>query len=139
MRSLILASLFVGASSFVAFPVYAQAHNDVIVQTDKLQKGRIIMSEHDFSQLYERYPSLIEQMPETFTSHTFILSLAQQNQALYIEALYSYHEKDEPFRIVHSILSRHLNNYPEVIAKTGEAESDNIFGQKSRCEHWRKI
>ena len=36
MRSLILASLFVGASSFVAFPVYAQAHNDVIVQTDNL-------------------------------------------------------------------------------------------------------
>lgn len=36
MRSLILASLFVGASSFVTSPVYAQAHNDVIVQTDNL-------------------------------------------------------------------------------------------------------
>ena len=36
MRSLILASLFVGASSFVTFPVYAQADNDVIVQTDNL-------------------------------------------------------------------------------------------------------
>ena len=36
MKSLILVSLFVGASSFVTFPVYAQADNDVIVQTDNL-------------------------------------------------------------------------------------------------------
>lgn len=36
MKSLILASLFVGASSFITFPVYAQADTDVIVQTDNI-------------------------------------------------------------------------------------------------------
>lgn len=36
MKSLILASLFVGASTFVTFPVYAQADTDVIVQTDNI-------------------------------------------------------------------------------------------------------
>ncbi|ETJ48312.1 hypothetical protein [Pseudoalteromonas agarivorans] len=36
MKSLILASLIVGTSSFVTLPVYAQADNDVIVQTDNL-------------------------------------------------------------------------------------------------------
>ena len=36
MKSLILASLFVGASSFVTFPAYAQADTDVIVQTDNI-------------------------------------------------------------------------------------------------------
>ncbi|MBH0019013.1 hypothetical protein I6F40_01310 [Pseudoalteromonas sp. SWXJ133] len=36
MKSFILASLFVGASSFVTFPVYAQADTDVIVQTDNI-------------------------------------------------------------------------------------------------------
>lgn len=36
MKSLILASLIVGTSSFVTLPVYAQADNNVIVQTDNL-------------------------------------------------------------------------------------------------------
>ncbi|MCK8116049.1 hypothetical protein MTF68_00595 [Pseudoalteromonas sp. 2CM37A] len=36
MRSLILASLIVGTSSFVTLPVYAQADNDVFVQTGNL-------------------------------------------------------------------------------------------------------
>ncbi len=97
------------------------------------------MPEHDFSQLYERYPSIIEQMPEIFTGHKFILNLAQQNQALYIEALRGYHKKDEPFRIVHGILAKYMNKYPELITKTGKVPSDNIFGQSSECEQWRKI
>ena len=97
------------------------------------------MPEHDFSQLYEQYPSVIEQMHKIFTSHKFILSLARQNQALYIEALHSYREKDEPFRIVHGILTKYMNRYPELITKTGKVPSDNIFGQSSECEQWRKI
>ena len=43
------------------------------------------MSAHDFDTLYAEYPDLIAQMPAVFTSHQFILRLAQQNQALYIE------------------------------------------------------
>jgi hypothetical protein len=44
------------------------------------------MTEHDFSQLYEQYPTIIQQMDDTFTSHEFILKLAQQNQTQYVEA-----------------------------------------------------
>lgn len=64
------------------------------------------MSEHDFSALYAQYPAVIASMRDTFTSHEFILRLAQQNQTLYIEALYSYRHKTHrgkpaPFLMVH--------------------------------------
>jgi len=47
------------------------------------------MAEHGLSALYEAYPAIIEQMPETFDSHAFILRLAHEQQVLYVEALYS--------------------------------------------------
>tara|TARA_B110000211_G_scaffold212661_1_gene252482 strand:- start:419 stop:961 length:543 start_codon:yes stop_codon:yes gene_type:complete len=36
MKSLIFASLVVGASGFTTFPIYAQTDNDVVVQTEQL-------------------------------------------------------------------------------------------------------
>ncbi len=51
------------------------------------------MTNHDFSQLYAQYPTIIEQMSPEFTAHQFILRLAQANQSLYIEALYDYRNK----------------------------------------------
>lgn len=47
------------------------------------------MTEHDFSQLYEQYPTIIEQMEDEFTSHKFILKLAQQNQTQYVVKLFA--------------------------------------------------
>ena len=69
--------------------------------------------QHDFSELYAQYPAVIAQMSETFTSHEFILLLAQQHQRLYVEALYDYRDsihrgEPTPFRVVHGILSQHL-------------------------------
>ena len=97
------------------------------------------MSQHDFGALYNKYPSVIEQMPAKFTSHQFILRLAQQNQTLYIDTLDSYRHKDSPFMIVHGILARHLHAYPKVIEQVRhDAPSTDIFGQSNWCSEWRK-
>ena len=99
------------------------------------------MPQHDFSQLFERYPAIISQMPDRFDSHEFILRLAQENQKLYIEALYHYRDSADPaapFMVVHGILARHLNDYPELIKQTGTVQSENIFGLVNACAMWEK-
>lgn len=102
------------------------------------------MAEHDFEQLFEHYPALIEDMPNPFTSHKFVLHLAQQHQALYIGALYSYRNlpnrrQPTPFRTVHGILAKHLNALPQLVTHIGEAESIDIFTQENRCAQWQKV
>jgi len=104
------------------------------------------MSRHDFSALEAHYPGIIEQMPATFTSHQFILKLAQENQVLYIEALYDYRNSlhrgsPTPFRAVHQILSSRLNKYPSLVIRDGnDARSKDIFRQRGPpgCARWRK-
>jgi len=103
------------------------------------------MTEHDFSQLYEQYPTIIVQMEDTFTSHEFILKLAQQNQTQYVEALYTYRYNEHrgtpaPFRVVHMILAQHLNSLPALVVKIrDDAKSTDIFGRKNECAEWRKL
>ena len=96
------------------------------------------MSEYDFVVLFEQYPTIIAQMPLNFTSHEFILRLAQQNQALYVEALYVYRDGN-PFQIVHGILAKGLRRYPELITHEGETMGEDIFGQTNSTAHWQKI
>jgi hypothetical protein len=102
------------------------------------------MPEHDFSPLFDHYPAIIAQMPKIFTSHQFILRLAQQHQVLYIEALHSYRNspqpgKPAPFRMVHQKIARHLHAYPEAVKSMGNVPSVNIFGQASDCAQWKKL
>ena len=103
------------------------------------------MTEHDFSQLYEQYPTIIQQMEETFTSHKFILKLAQQNQTQYVEALYTYRDNEHrgtpaPFRVVHMILAQHLNSLPAFVIKIRDnAPSKDIFRRDNQCAEWRKV
>lgn len=102
------------------------------------------MPKHDFSPLFDHYPAIIAQMPTTFTSHQFILRLAQQHQVSYIEALHSYPDSlhlgtPAPFRTVHGILSKHLNAYSELVARMDDVPSVNIFGQASDCAQWKKL
>jgi hypothetical protein len=102
------------------------------------------MPEHDFSALYDKYPAIIAQMPEIFTSHQFILELAHQNQVAYIEALYSYRHhlrngRPTPFMIVHARLARHLAVYPHLIEQISKnVPSRHIFGYGEMCTEWRK-
>ena len=100
------------------------------------------MSTHDFSELYDQYPAIIAMMPSMFTSHQFILKLAQQRQRLYIEALHSYrdNEREAPFMIVHGILAKKLTQLPELIKLVRrDAPSKDIFGESNDCAEWKKV
>lgn len=95
--------------------------------------------------LYEHYPTVIAQMPDEFTSHQFILKLAQQHQDLYIEALYHYRHNPAnstptPFMIVHGILAKRLAEYTDLIEQSGaNVPSENIWREKDTCAGWRKL
>jgi hypothetical protein len=103
------------------------------------------MPEHDFTTLYAQYPSTIVQMPDTFTSHQFILELACQHQDLYVEALYDYRHhlrggRPVPFLIVHRILAQHLNDCSDLVEQIRKnAPSKDIFGQDDPCSEWKRL
>jgi len=97
------------------------------------------MSEHNFEALYRHYPEIIAQMSGEFTSHQFILKLAQRYQQLYVEALYTYRH-NKPFQIVLGILARELRQYKSLIVYTGEqSDSTDIFGHANSASCWKKI
>lgn len=103
------------------------------------------MSKHDFSALYEKYPEVIAEMPHFFDSHRFIRCIAQKNQDLYVEALYSYRSRGRigaagPFMVVHRILAGELNSFPKLVTHSGaEVKSTNIWGADTPCALWRKV
>jgi hypothetical protein len=104
----------------------------------------IFMSEFDFSTLYDQYPEIIEQMPDEFTAHSFILKLAQANQPQYIEALHAYRNttfrnKPAPFMVVHNILIKGLSNVPDLVENAGEVNSVDIFGRSNVSSLWRRL
>jgi hypothetical protein len=96
------------------------------------------MPRHNFRALFNQYPDVIAQMPAAFTSHEFILRLAQENQALYVKALYSYRNETAPFKIVHGILARHLHAFKPAVRRIGKAQSVDIFGKSQECAKWRR-
>jgi hypothetical protein len=102
------------------------------------------MSAHDFAPLFDRYSTVIDQMPDTFTSHQFILALAHQYQDLYVEALASYRttrrqNTPTPFLVVHAILSKRLVAFSDLVRYDGEAQSEDIFRQSNGCARWKKV
>ena len=103
------------------------------------------MTKHDFSPLYEQYPIIIKQMEDVFTSHEFILELAQQNQTQYIEALYAYRynedgEQPTPFMTVHGILAKKLKTFPDLIKIVrNDIPSKDIFRNSNVCAQWKKL
>lgn len=102
------------------------------------------MPTEDFTLLYDQYERIIGLMPETFTSHQFILKLAQANQREYIEALYAYKNSkhrggNAPFRVVHQILAQKLRAFPKRVKYIGTENSTDIFGNSNTASRWRKL
>ena len=97
------------------------------------------MPKHNFSAILAHYPKTIRDMPDTFTSHQFILRLAQRHQKLYIEALHRYQDEPAPFRVVHAILAKRLHDSKQIERIRRDAPSTNIFGQSNQCAEWRKL
>ena len=98
------------------------------------------MTQHDFAPLFDLYPGIIHRMPNEFTSHQFILSLAQAQQLEYINALNDYRGlRTAPFRRVHAILAKHLKAYPDLVIFIRMESSTNIFGKRNACARWRKV
>jgi hypothetical protein len=99
---------------------------------------------HDFTELYAVYPTVIAEMDGTFTSHQFIIKLAQEYQRLYVEALYSYRGSlhraaPTPFLVVHGLLSQHLGTLPELATYEGQVPSVDIFGNANNCAQWHRV
>lgn len=97
------------------------------------------MAQHDFSELLERFPEALAEMKPEFTSHEFIMRLAQRHQQSYIKALAAYSDSDSPFMHVHGRLSRLLSKYSDKIEHLGPVASIDIFGNSNTCTKWRKL
>ena len=103
------------------------------------------MPNYNFSSLLSQYPVIIQQMPEIFTSHEFILTLARQNQVEYVHALNAYCDcahvtSPTPFQFVHRILATNLKKFPDLVAlNQSVVPSKDIFGNTNGCSQWIKM
>jgi hypothetical protein len=89
-------------------------------------------------ELTQFYPEVIEQMPERFNAHEFILELAHQHQSFYIQALAQYVDSQRPFKIVHGQLASALHQFDDLIYHIGDESNTNIFGRTSDASVWGK-
>jgi len=101
------------------------------------------MAEHDFTRLLDGYRDVIAEMGSEFTSHEFILRLAQRNQPEYVDALVTYRDVtrdglNAPFMVVHNQLSKHLRDFPALVEYVGQVSSTDIFGHSNDCAQWKK-
>lgn len=94
-------------------------------------------SQSPLDTLYPHFPTIIDQMPEVFTSHQFIQALTQAHQRDYVLALAEYADTGEPFREIHRQLSARLNRHDD-LANEGPTPSRDIFGNANTCIRWRK-
>jgi hypothetical protein len=93
-----------------------------------------------YEELLEFYPEVIDQMPNRFNSHEFILKLAHQHQGPYVRALAQYAGTDRPFGIVHGRLAKLLyEKFSHLVRYVGDEPSHDIFGHSSEVALWIKV
>ncbi len=98
------------------------------------------MATDAYKELEDVFPKIVKMMREdTFDSHDFMLVLAQEYQKLYIEALYTYRDKNRPFHRVHMAIGKRLKKHVDLVKHIRNHRSDNIFGQKSLVAVWQKV
>ena len=102
------------------------------------------MVQHDFTILFAAYPKVITSLPSEFTSHEFVLRLAQCEQVAYIDSLHAYRHSHHgsnpaPFKAVHAILAKHLREHPTLATFMKNVRSKDIFGQTSACARWKTL
>ena len=97
------------------------------------------MSATEFESLEDVYPQVIEHMPDKFDSHDFILKLAQEHQRLYVQTLVEYAKSERPFQIAHGQIANRLLKFPNLVTKTGEHNSKDIFLQDNSASLWQKV
>jgi hypothetical protein len=97
------------------------------------------MSASEFESLESVYPKVIDSMPETFDSHQFILKLAQDYQRLYVQALIEHVKSERPFQIAHGQIAIRLHNFPSLVSRIGEHDSEDIFRQVNSAVVWQKL
>ncbi|MEZ6143039.1 MAG: hypothetical protein R3B84_20945 [Zavarzinella sp.] len=92
-------------------------------------------------ELIAEFETIISLMPtdREFTSHEFILALAQRNQAAYVAGLSNYTAGGAPFQALHGQLSQALSDFPTLVKHTGDAASEDIFRNRGRCATWRRV
>ena len=97
------------------------------------------MSKDSFEQLEAKYEEIVNWMPDEFDSHEFILKLAQEHQRLYVQALYTYKDNNQPFQSVHKEIAKRLKKRIDLVKYLRSEPSDNIFGLKSKAAVWHKV
>ena len=97
------------------------------------------MARQWLEKLEGQFASIVALMEDIFDSHDFILKLAQAHQGLYVKALQPYADTGCPFRNVHREIAKRLLKYDQLVEKTGEGNSPNIFGVECSCARWSKV
>jgi len=93
----------------------------------------------EFQTLRECFQEVIEELDSTFTSHQFILELARRFQSEYARALnLCVDDKNDPFRKLHRSIAGTLNEFPHLIERLPDVESEDIFRRRRICAAWRK-
>ena len=97
------------------------------------------VKQSDLDELFENYPQVIALMPNRFTSHQFILKLAQRNQKRTSRRCMRI-GKIQPFRKLHTRLAKQLNEHRDLVRKAGrDTKSPDIFTAHPGCMTWSKV